>query len=89
MNDTQKSANKGFTADEKAAMRERARELKSAGRRGKAATVEDFLGCFEICFYGWREGAGHEFFGPSNATDTWPIKKVIGDISAAINSVPR
>jgi len=28
------------------------------------------------CFYGWREGAGHEFFGPNNATDVWSVKKV-------------
>ena len=32
MNETQKSANKGFTADEKAAMRERARELKAESK---------------------------------------------------------
>ena len=34
------------------------------------------MGCFELAFYGWREGAGHKFFGPNNATDLWPIKKV-------------
>jgi hypothetical protein len=28
------------------------------------------------CFYGWREGAGHKFFGPNNATDVWSVKKV-------------
>ena len=28
------------------------------------------------CFYGWREGAGHEFFGPNNAVDVWAVKKV-------------
>ena len=28
------------------------------------------------CFYGWREGAGHQFFGPTNATDLWHVKKV-------------
>jgi hypothetical protein len=28
------------------------------------------------CFYGWREGAAHRFFGPTNATDLWSIKKV-------------
>jgi DNA modification methylase len=27
-------------------------------------------------FYGWREGAAHKFFGPTNATDLWSIKKV-------------
>ena len=39
-------------------------------------TRKDFMGAFEICFYGWREGAGHKFFGPTNATDLWHIKKV-------------
>ncbi|MHB0960894.1 MAG: DNA methyltransferase [Pirellulaceae bacterium] len=34
------------------------------------------MGAFEICFYGWREGAGHKYFGPSNATDLWHVKKV-------------
>ncbi len=28
------------------------------------------------CFYGWRLGAGHQFFGPNNATDLWAVKKV-------------
>jgi len=39
-------------------------------------TRKDFMGAFEICFYGWRLGAGHEYFGPNNATDLWHIKKV-------------
>src|SRR5262249_12010402 len=39
-------------------------------------TREDFMGCFEIAFYGWREGAAHQFFGPNNALDLWHIKKV-------------
>ena len=39
-------------------------------------TRKDFMGNHEWCFYGWREGAGHEFFGPPNATDVWSIKKV-------------
>jgi DNA modification methylase len=39
-------------------------------------TRKDFMGAFEICFYGWKEGAGHKFFGPNNATDLWHIKKV-------------
>jgi DNA modification methylase len=28
------------------------------------------------CFYSWREGAAHQFFGPNNATDVWSVKKV-------------
>jgi len=39
-------------------------------------TRKDFMGAFEICFYGWKEGAGHSFLGPNNATDLWHIKKV-------------
>jgi DNA modification methylase len=39
-------------------------------------TRKDFMGAFEICFYGWKEGAGHHFHGPNNATDLWHVKKV-------------
>ncbi|MHB1158462.1 MAG: DNA modification methylase [Phycisphaerales bacterium] len=39
-------------------------------------TRKDFMGAFEICFYGWREGAAHRFYGPNNATDLWHVKKV-------------
>ncbi|MCZ6836984.1 MAG: DNA modification methylase [Planctomycetota bacterium] len=39
-------------------------------------TRKDFMGNHEWAFYGWREGAGHEFFGPTNATDVWSVKKV-------------
>jgi DNA modification methylase len=39
-------------------------------------TRKDFMGAFEICFYGWREGAAHVYLGPNNATDLWHVKKV-------------
>ena len=39
-------------------------------------TRKDFMGCFELAFYGWKEGAGHKFYGPSNALDLWEVKKV-------------
>jgi len=39
-------------------------------------TRKDFMGNHEWCFYGWRLGAAHQFFGPNNAVDVWPIKKV-------------
>ena len=39
-------------------------------------TRKDFMGAHEWCLYGWKEGAGHEFFGPNNATDLWEVKKV-------------
>jgi DNA modification methylase len=39
-------------------------------------TRKDFLGNHEWCFYGWREGAAHQFFGPNNVVDVWSVKKV-------------
>jgi DNA modification methylase len=37
---------------------------------------KDFMTAHEWCFYGWKLGAAHQFFGPANATDLWSIKKV-------------
>lgn len=39
-------------------------------------TRKDYMGAHEWCFYGWKEGAAHQYFGPHNATDLWAIKKV-------------
>jgi DNA modification methylase len=39
-------------------------------------TRKDFMGNHEWCFYGWKEGAAHKFFGPDNVPDVWSIKKV-------------
>jgi DNA modification methylase len=39
-------------------------------------TRKDYMGAFELCFYSWKEGAGHHFYGPNNATDLWHVKKV-------------
>jgi DNA modification methylase len=39
-------------------------------------TRKDYMGNHEWCFYGWKEGAGHKFYGPNNETDVWEIKKV-------------
>jgi DNA modification methylase len=39
-------------------------------------TRKDFMGDHEWCFYGWKEGAAHQFFGPANATDVWEVQKV-------------
>jgi DNA modification methylase len=39
-------------------------------------TRKDFLGNHEWCFYGWKTGAAHRYFGPNNATDVWSVKKV-------------
>jgi DNA modification methylase len=45
-------------------------------KRHPVLARKDFMGCFELAFYGWKEGAAHQFFGPNNALDLWPIKKV-------------
>src|SRR5262249_49937887 len=37
---------------------------------------KDFMGIFELAFYGGREGAAHKYFGPTNAVDVWSVKKV-------------
>jgi DNA modification methylase len=34
------------------------------------------MGAHEWCFYGWKEGAAHKYFGPNNATDLWAVKKI-------------
>ncbi len=39
-------------------------------------TRKDFMGNHEWCFYGWREGAAHQWLGPANAIDVWSIKKI-------------
>ncbi len=39
-------------------------------------TRKDFMGAHEWCFYCWRQGAAHKFFGPNNATDLWHVKKI-------------
>jgi len=39
-------------------------------------TRKDFMGNFELAFYGWKEGAAHKWFGPTNAVDVWSVKKV-------------
>jgi len=39
-------------------------------------TRKDFMGAHEWCFYGWKEGAAHKFFGPNNVHDLWQVKKV-------------
>jgi DNA modification methylase len=39
-------------------------------------TRKDYLGAHEWCYYGWKAGAAHQFFGPNNVTDLWAVKKV-------------
>ncbi|MBL9150069.1 MAG: ParB N-terminal domain-containing protein [Phycisphaerae bacterium] len=37
---------------------------------------KDFLNDCEHAWYGWKEGAGHQFYGPNNARNVWHVKKV-------------
>jgi DNA modification methylase len=39
-------------------------------------TRKDFMGDHEWCFYGWRDGAAHHFYGPPNVPDVWEVPKV-------------
>jgi DNA modification methylase len=39
-------------------------------------TRKDMMGNHEWCFYGWREGAAHHWYGPQNVPDVWLVKKV-------------
>ena len=39
-------------------------------------TRKDYMGAHEWCFYAWKEGAAHRFYGPNNATDLWHVKKI-------------
>jgi len=39
-------------------------------------TRKDFMGAHEWCFYCWKEGAAHQFYGPANVPDLWAVKKV-------------
>jgi DNA modification methylase len=36
---------------------------------------KDFNGNFELCYYGWREGAAHEFFGGNANQDVWRLER--------------
>ena len=51
-------------------------------------TRKDFMGAHEWCFYGWKEGAAHKFFGPNNATDLWHVKKVNGQAMVHLTEKP-
>jgi DNA modification methylase len=50
-------------------------EISTSGS-GRASARQRAEATRQWCFYGWREGAGHKFFGPNNATDLWEVKKI-------------
>ena len=37
---------------------------------------KDFMTNHDSCFYGWKMGAGHQYYGPKNATDLWVVRKI-------------
>jgi DNA modification methylase len=39
-------------------------------------TRKDFMTGHEWCFYGWKIGAAHQFYGPANVVDVWNVKKL-------------
>jgi DNA invertase Pin-like site-specific DNA recombinase len=45
-------------------------------RSSTRGPIGDFMGNHEWCFYCWKEGAAHKFFGPKNVPDVWPVKKL-------------
>jgi hypothetical protein len=55
------------------------REKWDADKRFLKSVVQyeckDFMSCYELCYYCWREGAAHKFFGPHNERDLWEVKK--------------
>ena len=51
-------------------------------------TRKDFMGAFELAFYGWKKGAGHQFFGPNNVTDLWRVKKINPNQSIHLTEKP-
>ena len=51
-------------------------------------TRKDLMGAHEWALYGWKEGAAHRFFGPSNATDLWHVKKVAPNAMVHLTEKP-
>ncbi len=51
-------------------------------------TRKDFMGNHEWCFYNWKEGAAHRFFGPKNVTDTWSVKKLSSSQTVHLTEKP-
>lgn len=39
-------------------------------------TRKDYMGDHEWCFYGWKKGAKHRWYGGNSVNDVWTIKKV-------------
>ena len=51
-------------------------------------TRKDFMGAHEWCFYSWKEGAAHQFYGPNNVPDLWHVKKVTPQLMVHLTEKP-
>ena len=49
---------------------------------------KDFLCSYELCFYCWKEGAAHKFFGPNNVPDLWDVKKIASQNTVHLTEKP-
>ena len=49
---------------------------------------KDFMGDHEWCYYGWKEGAAHRFYGPRNVPDVWHVKKVSSQAMVHLTEKP-
>jgi hypothetical protein len=55
----------------------------------KHLSLQGFHGCYEIAYYGWNEGAGHQFSGPNYALDLWPVKRISPKLLRSLDNVCR
>jgi DNA modification methylase len=51
-------------------------------------TRKDFMTAHEQCFYGWKEGAAHRFYGPNNVPDIWHVKKIPPQLTEHLTAKP-
>ncbi len=49
----------------------------------------DFMGNHEWCFYGWKKGAAHHWYGPTNARDVWELPRVTDDNGKTYAEIPE
>jgi hypothetical protein len=64
-----------MTFRESPARKSRMEEISTSGS-GRATAQQWAEATRQWCFYGWRAGAAHQFFGPANIPDVWSVKKV-------------
>jgi DNA modification methylase len=46
------------------------------------------LGNHEWCFYSWKVGAAHRFFGPHNVPDVWEVQKIAPNVMVHLTEKP-